>query len=78
MVFSSVIFLLYFLIENRNNNLNNSLSPITNRKNEFIDSYRNLNLTERKNKNQEEGNLSYFEEFNVKINNKKFSFFFKI
>jgi hypothetical protein len=51
--------------ENRNNNLR-SLSPITYKKNEHIESHRILEGTfDLRKSNNQDANISYFEEFNV-------------
>jgi hypothetical protein len=52
--------------ENRNNNMR-SVSPITHKKDHYIESYKLLETKyEKRNTNNGEGNISYFEEFNVK------------
>lgn len=52
--------------ENRNNNLR-SVSPITHKKNNFIESHKLIEIKiEKRHPEADESNISYFEEFNVK------------
>lgn len=50
--------------ENKNNNLNRSISPITHKNNQHVESY-NLIEANVNDQRKSNSNLSYFEEFNV-------------
>ena len=53
--------------DNRNNNMNKSHSPITHKRNDHIQSHKELETKfEAKDTNNQDANLPYFEDFNVK------------
>lgn len=54
--------------ENRNNNMNRSISPITHKRNDHIESHKLIESRLERNGNNDSANISYFEEFNVRIN----------